>query len=179
MFYDRVCAHCVSDLGIKFHCEHPSSPSTPINGIETAYKDRYTFAPPSKRSAQPVQWYILPSAIYTTSRRSNSASMNCINSCLETRPFSVTQGEKETRQLLRLMAAPATSNITTNPVVFAIWEHDLLLWRNDSSRTGVRFIAKNPGTSSHSARCSAPCWQSTYGPYSPAARAYHARHWRA
>ena len=51
--------HCVSDLGIKFHCEHPSSPSMPINGIETAYKDRYTFAPPSKRSAQPVQWYTL------------------------------------------------------------------------------------------------------------------------
>ncbi|MGO9845763.1 MAG: hypothetical protein ACLPKT_03945, partial [Methylocella sp.] len=37
--------HCVSDLGIKFHCEHPSSPSMPINGIETAYKNRYTFAP--------------------------------------------------------------------------------------------------------------------------------------
>jgi len=24
----------------------------PINGIETAYKDRYTFAPPSQRAAQ-------------------------------------------------------------------------------------------------------------------------------
>jgi hypothetical protein len=32
----------------------------PINGIETAYKDRYTFAPLSQRSAQPVQWYTLP-----------------------------------------------------------------------------------------------------------------------
>jgi len=29
----------------------------PINGIETAYKDRYTFAPPSQRAAQ---WYTLP-----------------------------------------------------------------------------------------------------------------------
>ena len=51
--------HCVSDLGIKFHCEHPSSPSMPINGIETAYKDRYTFAPLSQR-AVPIQWYTLP-----------------------------------------------------------------------------------------------------------------------
>jgi len=29
----------------------------PINGIETAYKDRYTFAPLSQRAAQ---WYTLP-----------------------------------------------------------------------------------------------------------------------
>jgi hypothetical protein len=28
--------HRMSDLGIKFHCEHPSSPSMPISGIETA-----------------------------------------------------------------------------------------------------------------------------------------------
>jgi hypothetical protein len=26
----------MSDLGIKFHCEHPSSPSMPITGIGTA-----------------------------------------------------------------------------------------------------------------------------------------------
>jgi len=31
----------------------------PINGIETAYKDRYTFAPLSQR-AVPIQWYTLP-----------------------------------------------------------------------------------------------------------------------
>ena len=31
----------------------------PINGIETAYKDRYTFAPLSQR-AVPTQWYTLP-----------------------------------------------------------------------------------------------------------------------
>jgi len=28
--------HRMSDLGIKFHCEHPSSPSMPITGIGTA-----------------------------------------------------------------------------------------------------------------------------------------------
>jgi hypothetical protein len=38
--------HRESDLGIKFHCEHPSSPSMPVSGI---------FAPLSKRSAKPVQ----------------------------------------------------------------------------------------------------------------------------
>ena len=27
----------------------PSSPSMPINGVKKAYKDRYTFAPPSTR----------------------------------------------------------------------------------------------------------------------------------
>jgi hypothetical protein len=31
----------------------------PINGIETAYKDRYTFAPLSQRAA-PIHWYTLP-----------------------------------------------------------------------------------------------------------------------
>ena len=31
----------------------------PINGIETAYKDRYTFAPLLQR-AVPIQWYTLP-----------------------------------------------------------------------------------------------------------------------
>ena len=31
----------------------------PINGIETAYKNRYTFAPLSQR-AVPIQWYTLP-----------------------------------------------------------------------------------------------------------------------
>ena len=31
----------------------------PINGIETAYKDRYTFEPLSQRAA-PIQWYTLP-----------------------------------------------------------------------------------------------------------------------
>ena len=31
----------------------------PINGIKTAYKDRYTFAPLSQR-AVPIQWYTLP-----------------------------------------------------------------------------------------------------------------------
>ena len=28
--------HRSSDLGIEFHCEHPSSPSMPFNGMETA-----------------------------------------------------------------------------------------------------------------------------------------------
>ncbi len=34
----------------------------PINGIETAYKDRYTFAPPSQRVVRVVHF---ASAIYT------------------------------------------------------------------------------------------------------------------
>jgi len=28
--------HRMSDLGINFHCEHPSCPEMPISGIETA-----------------------------------------------------------------------------------------------------------------------------------------------
>ena len=37
----------------------------PINGIETAYKDRYTFAPLSQR-AVPIQWYTLPPRFIVT-----------------------------------------------------------------------------------------------------------------
>jgi hypothetical protein len=37
----------------------------PINGIETAYKDRYTFAPLSQRAAQ---WYTLPLRFIVTRR---------------------------------------------------------------------------------------------------------------
>ena len=37
----------------------------PINGIETAYKDRYTFAPLSQRAAQ---WYTLPLRFIVTHR---------------------------------------------------------------------------------------------------------------
>jgi hypothetical protein len=40
----------------------------PINGIETAYKDRYTFAPLSQR-AVPIQWYTLPPRFIACSRR--------------------------------------------------------------------------------------------------------------
>jgi hypothetical protein len=32
----------------------------PISGIKMAYKDWYTFAPPSELSAKPLQWYTLP-----------------------------------------------------------------------------------------------------------------------
>jgi hypothetical protein len=28
--------HCASYPGIQFHCEHPSSPSMPVEGIEAA-----------------------------------------------------------------------------------------------------------------------------------------------
>ena len=36
----------------------------PINGIETAYKDRYTFAPPSKRQIKAGSVVHFASAIY-------------------------------------------------------------------------------------------------------------------
>ena len=32
---------------MKFHCEHPSSPSMPVEAIKAAWQDWYTFAPPS------------------------------------------------------------------------------------------------------------------------------------
>ena len=38
----------------------------PINGIETAYKDRYTFAPPSKRQIKAGSVVHFASAIYTS-----------------------------------------------------------------------------------------------------------------
>jgi hypothetical protein len=56
--------HRASYPGIEFHCEHPFGLSMPFEDIESAYQDRYTFAPPSKLSARPVQWYFAP-AIYT------------------------------------------------------------------------------------------------------------------
>jgi len=40
----------------------------PINGIETAYKDRYTFAPPSKRQIKAGSVVHFASAIYTATR---------------------------------------------------------------------------------------------------------------
>ena len=40
----------------------------PINGIETAYKDRYTFAPLSQR-AVPIQWYTLPLRFISVPRK--------------------------------------------------------------------------------------------------------------
>src|SRR5664279_604551 len=58
--------HRASDLGIKFHCEHPSSPSMPINGVKKPYKDRYTFAPPSKRHFTAGSVVHFASAIYTS-----------------------------------------------------------------------------------------------------------------
>jgi hypothetical protein len=44
----------------------------PINGIETAYKDRYTFAPPSQRAAQ---WYTLPLRFIHASDRLRPVSL--------------------------------------------------------------------------------------------------------
>lgn len=41
--------HCASYRGIEFHCEHPFGLSMPFKDIESAYQDRYTFVPPSKR----------------------------------------------------------------------------------------------------------------------------------
>ncbi len=70
--------HCVSYLGIKFHCEHPSSPSMPINGIETAYKDRYTFAPLSQR-AVPTQWYTLPLRFITSQEMDSLREMGALD----------------------------------------------------------------------------------------------------
>jgi hypothetical protein len=46
----------------------------PINGIETAYKDRYTFAPPSKRQIKAGSVVHFASAIYITTERSNFPS---------------------------------------------------------------------------------------------------------
>jgi hypothetical protein len=57
---DAGVAQLLSKLRAPFHCEHLSAPLIGIEGIETPTQDRYTFAPPSKRSAKPVQWYTLP-----------------------------------------------------------------------------------------------------------------------
>ncbi len=56
--------HCASDLGIEFHCEHPSIPSMPFKDIETAQQNRYTFAPPSKRQITAGSVVHFASAIY-------------------------------------------------------------------------------------------------------------------
>jgi hypothetical protein len=48
----------------------------PINGIETAYKDRYTFAPPSKRQIKAGSVVHFASAIYIAVEQFGAAHGN-------------------------------------------------------------------------------------------------------
>src|SRR6201988_2662493 len=56
--------HRASDLGIQFHCEHPSSPSMPSSGTKMAYKGLVHFCPAftAQRTAGSVVHFA--SAIY-------------------------------------------------------------------------------------------------------------------
>src|ERR1700730_9937513 len=51
----------MSDLGIKFHCEHPSSPPNAHQRHRDGLAGPVHFCAAFKRrSAKPVQWYTLP-----------------------------------------------------------------------------------------------------------------------